>query len=90
MTWKESNQDQKGFEILQDMGDDGFFQTDNTNFYTLITRKGNEILVAKGQQDISQNFQRGDEKSDCRIAEKNIESTVFLQGAGLTTCPFLF
>jgi hypothetical protein len=46
-TWKESNQVHQGFEILENMGDDGFFQSDNANFYTLITRKGNEILVLK-------------------------------------------
>jgi len=33
--------------MLPQMGDGGFFQTDDTNFYTLVTRKGNEILLLK-------------------------------------------
>ncbi len=46
-TFKVSNQTYEGFEMLNDLGDESFFQSDSKNFCLLIVRKGNEMILFK-------------------------------------------
>jgi hypothetical protein len=46
-TFKLSNEKLERFEIINNIGDEGFFHTDNKNFYLIIVRKGNELVRFK-------------------------------------------
>jgi hypothetical protein len=45
--FRESNEDSKGFELLNNLGDEAFFHTDNENFCLTIARKNNELIRLK-------------------------------------------
>jgi hypothetical protein len=46
-TFKPSNQNNEGFEMMSNLGNDAFFQTDKHNFCLIIVCKGNEIVRFK-------------------------------------------
>jgi hypothetical protein len=46
-TFKLSNEKSEGFEMMTNIGDEGFFHTDNKFFYLIIVRKGNELVRFK-------------------------------------------
>lgn len=46
-TFRQSNQSNEGFEMMPNLGDEAFFQTDKHNFCLIIARKGNEIVRFK-------------------------------------------
>ena len=43
----ESNQNDKGFELLADCGDQAFFHTDKHNFCLIVVRKANKMIRIK-------------------------------------------
>ena len=47
LTFKNGNQNHIGFSLVNDLGDDAFFQTDSQNFYLIIVRKGKKMIRIK-------------------------------------------
>lgn len=46
-TFKDSNRYADGFELMDNLGDECFFHSDNQNFYLIVARKGNELVRLK-------------------------------------------
>jgi hypothetical protein len=46
-SFKESNQNNPGFKVLNDLGDEAWFHSDGKNFYLIIVRKGDRMFRLK-------------------------------------------
>lgn len=44
---KASNENSAGFKVLEDLGDEAYFHSDNENFYFFMVRKGNRVANLK-------------------------------------------
>lgn len=44
---KVSNEDHEGFSVLQDLGDEAYFHSDDENFYFILVRKGEKMFRIK-------------------------------------------
>src|SRR5688500_19009213 len=44
---KASNENSGGFKVLEDLGDEAYFHSDNQNFYFIMARKGTRVVTFK-------------------------------------------
>ena len=44
---KASNENSGGFKVLEGVGDEAYFHSDNENFYFIMARKGSKVLTMK-------------------------------------------
>lgn len=46
-TFRTSNQNHPGFDLLANLGDEAFLHTDKPNFYLIVARRGNQLIRLK-------------------------------------------